>query len=149
DEYHEDCGVGGAGHHMPGVLDVAWGVGEDELPLGGGEVAVGDVDGYPLLPLGPQAVGEQRQVEVIGSPPARRLFDRLQLVLEDLLRVVQQAPDQRRLAVVHRAGRGEPDELHVLEVRHGGHDPLLVRWWWRARAIRNTPPACGPPWQLR
>jgi hypothetical protein len=38
------------------------GVGDDELALGRGEVAVGHVDGDALLALGAQAVGEQREV---------------------------------------------------------------------------------------
>ena len=59
--------VGGrrAGDHVARVLDVPGGVGDDELALGRGEVAVGDVDGDALLALGPQAVGEQRQVGVL------------------------------------------------------------------------------------
>jgi hypothetical protein len=35
----------------------------------------------------------------------------LELVLEDRLRVVQEAADERRLAVVDRAGGREADEL--------------------------------------
>jgi hypothetical protein len=35
----------------------------------------------------------------------------VELVLEDLLRVEQEAPDQRALAVVDRAGGGDPQEL--------------------------------------
>jgi hypothetical protein len=47
--------VGGrcARDHIARVLHVAGGVGDDELPLRCGEVAVGDVDGDALLPLSP------------------------------------------------------------------------------------------------
>jgi hypothetical protein len=43
---------------------VAGRVGQDELATRSGEVAVRDVDRDPLLALGPQAVGEQREVGV-------------------------------------------------------------------------------------
>ena len=79
--------------------------------FGRGEVAVGDVDGDALLALGPQAVGEQREVRVLVAPLARRALDRLELVLEDRLRVVEQPADERRLAVVDGPGGGEPQEL--------------------------------------
>jgi hypothetical protein len=41
----------------------------------------------------------------------RRQLDGLELVLEDRLRVVQQAADERRLPVVDGAGGGESQEL--------------------------------------
>ena len=53
---------------------------------GGREVAVGDVDRDPLLALGAQAVGQQRQVErALAAAALARLRDVLELVLEDLL----------------------------------------------------------------
>ncbi len=82
------------------------------LRVGRGEVAVGDVDGDALLTLGPQAVGEQREVGVVLAAVAADPLDRLDLVLEDRLGVVEQPPDQRALAVVHRAGGGEPENVH-------------------------------------
>jgi hypothetical protein len=69
-------------------------VGEDERALGRGEEAVRDVDRDPLLALRPQAVGDVREVV-------------LALVVEQLLGVEQQAPDQGRLAVVDGARRGD------------------------------------------
>lgn len=54
---------GRTGGHVAGVLLVARGVGDDELALGGGEVAVGDIDGDALLALGLQAVHQQCQVD--------------------------------------------------------------------------------------
>ena len=44
-----------------------------------------------------------------------RLLHVLELVLEDLLGVVEQAADQGRLAVVDRAGGGEADQLGGLD----------------------------------
>jgi hypothetical protein len=52
---------------------VARGVGDDELALGGGEVAVGDIDGDALLALGLQAVDQQRQVD--SSPVVPTFFE--------------------------------------------------------------------------
>jgi hypothetical protein len=98
-------------HHVPRVLGVARGVGDDELPLGRGEVAVGDVDGDALLALGPQAVGEQRQVRVLVAPLARGALDGVELVLEDGLGVVEQPADQRRLAVVDGPRCSEAQQL--------------------------------------
>jgi hypothetical protein len=75
------------------------------------EVAVGDVDRDALLALGPEPVGQERQVRVGVAAALRGLLDVLELVLEDRLRVVEEAADQGRLAVVDGAGGGEADEL--------------------------------------
>ena len=80
--------------------------------LGGREVAVGHVDRDALLALGAQAVGQQRQVErALAAAALAGLRDVLELVLEHLLGVVQQPPDQRALAVVHRARRREAQQV--------------------------------------
>ncbi len=99
-------------------------VGDDELALVGREVAVGDVDGDALLALGHQPVGEQGEVD---APVAERrgALDRLELVLVDGARVVEQPPDERRLAVVDRAHRDEAQELLLLVAREVGLDVLL------------------------
>ena len=86
-------------------------VGDDEAPLRGREVAVGDVDRDALLALGAQAVGQQRQVEEVVAHPLAGLLDVRELVGEHLLGVVEQAPDQRALAVVDRARRGEAQQV--------------------------------------
>ena len=52
DENDGDIGGGGAGGHVARVLLVARGVGDDEFSFGGGEVAIGDVDGDALFALG-------------------------------------------------------------------------------------------------
>ncbi len=128
DQDDRQVGGGGAGHHVAGVLDVPGGVGDDELAPRRREVAVGDVDRDALLPLGPQAVGEQRQVGVFGAAVARGALDRLELVLEDRLGVEQQPPDQGGLAVVDASRRGETQDVH---------------------RFRSSLPACGPPWRPR
>ena len=65
DVHQHDGGVaaGGGGDHVARVLLVARRVGDDELALRRGEVAVGHVDGDALFALGLQAVGQQRQVD--------------------------------------------------------------------------------------
>ena len=67
--YEDDgeVGGGGAGGHVAGVLLVAGGVRDDEFAAGGGEVAVGDVDGDALLAFGAEAVGEEGEIENAGG----------------------------------------------------------------------------------
>ena len=108
---HGDVGGRGAGDHVARVLHVPGRVGELEAAARRDERAVGDVDRDPLLALGAQAVGEQREVDVAVAAPLRGLLDVLELVGEDLLRVVEQPADQRRLAVVDRARGHEPQQL--------------------------------------
>ena len=100
-------------HHVARVLLVPRRVGDDELAQRGGEVAVGDVDRDALFALGDEAVGEERQVEREPAP-LRRALDRRELVGEDRLRVVEQAADQRALAVVD-AARGQEAQHAVVE----------------------------------
>ena len=113
DEDQAEVGGGGTGDHVAGVLNVARGVGDDELAVGGGEVAVGHVDGDALLALGAQAVGQQGQIGVVVTPGHAGCLDGLELVGEDRLRVEQQSTDQGRLSVVDRAGCGEPEKVHL------------------------------------
>ena len=75
-------------------------VGELEAAARRHERAVGDVDRDPLLALGAQTVRQEREVDVAVAAALRRLLDVLELVGEDLLRVVEEPADQRRLAVV-------------------------------------------------
>ena len=91
-------------------------VGDDELALVGGEEAVGDVDGDALLALGGQAVDQQGEVDLaaLGADLLGVGLQRGQLVLEDHLGVVEQAADQGRLAVVHRAAGEEAQQALVL-----------------------------------
>ena len=59
DQHDGEIGRGGAGGHVAGVLFVARRVGDDELALGRGEVAVGYVDGDALFAFGAEAIGEE------------------------------------------------------------------------------------------
>ena len=77
DQQDRDVGRRRAGRHVARVLLVAGRVGEDELAPRGREVAVGDVDRDALFALGPQTVGEQREVDRPGVAVLRRLLDRV------------------------------------------------------------------------
>ena len=94
------------------------------LRRGGREVAVGDIDGDALLALGLQPVGEQREVDLVagrslGGPVG---FEAGELVLVDHLRVVEQATDERRLAVVDAAAGEEPEQILALVLGEVGVD---------------------------
>jgi len=80
----------GAGRHVAGVLLMTGGVGDDELALGGAEVAVGHVNGDALLALGLQAIDQQRQVHVIagGADLLRVAGDGFQMILVDHFGIV-------------------------------------------------------------
>ena len=116
DEDHRDVGRRGAGHHVPRVLLVARRVGDDELATLGGEEPVRDVDRDALLAFGRQSVEQQREVEVATLCADLRRVDleRGQMVLEHEVRLVQEAPDERALAVVDAAARDEPQQALVL-----------------------------------
>ncbi len=111
DQDQRDVRGGGTRDHVARVLNVAGGVGDDELALRRREVAVGHVDRDALLPLGPQAVGEQREVGALETPSSARGLDGAELVLEDRLAVIQQTADEGGLAVVDASGGGDTQQL--------------------------------------
>ena len=124
DQDHGHVGGGGAGDHVAGVLLVPRRVGDDELAPFGGEEPIGHVDGDALLALGLQAIHQQGEVD-LPALGAHRLGVRLQrreLVLEDHFGVVEQPPDQGRLAIVHRPAGDEPEERLGLVARQIGVD---------------------------
>ena len=106
DQHHGSVTARGSRDHVPRVLLMAGGVGDDEFARWRGEVAVGHIDGDALLALGFQSVGEQRQIEPrpgVCSRSARAARQGIELVGQDGAAVIQQAPDQGALAVVHTA----------------------------------------------
>ena len=50
--------------HIARVLFMPRRIGDDELALRRREVAIGDIDGDALFTFGPQAIGEQRQIDM-------------------------------------------------------------------------------------
>ncbi len=112
DEQQHEIGGRTARDHVARVLGVAGGVRDDEPALRGGEVAVGDVDGDALFPLGPEPVGEKRKVHVLIAPRQARALHGLELVLEYLFRVVEETADECGLAVVDRTPSRKTKQLH-------------------------------------
>ena len=100
---------GGAGGHVARVLRVPGRVGEDELAARRLEIAVGDVNGDPLLALGLESVGEEREVDRVAV--AGDAADMLDLIVVERAGLVEQPADQRGLAIVHRADDHQPDQL--------------------------------------
>ena len=122
DEQNGKLRRAGGGHHVARVLLVAGRVGDDELAQRGREIAIRDVDGDALLALGDEAVGQERQVQRRAAL-LRCALDGGKLVGQDRLGVVEQAADQRALAVVD-AARGQEPQHTVLEqvvAFDGGH----------------------------
>ena len=114
DENHRRVRRRRARHHVAGVLDVARGVSQDEGALRGREVAVRHVDRDALLPLRTQTVGQQCEVDGVGSARRARRDHGVERVGQDVLRVVQQAPDEGGLAVVDAA---RDDEAQLFRSR--------------------------------
>ena len=107
----ERLAVRGAGDHVARVLHVARRVGDDELAARRGEVAVGDVDRDALLALGAEAVGEVGEIDLAAAGDVGGAFQRLDLVLHQRLRIVEQPADERGLAVVHGAAGVEAENV--------------------------------------
>ena len=95
---------------------------------GRGEVAVGDVDRDALLALGAQAVGHLREIDLgVGD-----------LVGHEGLGVVEQPPDQRRLAVVDGAGGREAQQIRRLTQKY----PSRLRSSIAASEARSSARVC-------
>src|SRR5471030_2823057 len=117
---------GRTGGHVAGVLLMARGIGDDEFALGGGEVAVSDIDGDSLLTLSLQAVDQQCQVDVFagGADFFRVAGDGFQVIFVDHFGVVQQAPDQGALAVVDVATGQKAQHFLAFVLAQVGEDVL-------------------------
>ena len=90
------------------------------------KIAVGDVDGDPLLALGLEPVDEERKIDRstafgTGAPLVLGAF---QLVLINERRIVEQPADQRALAVVDAAAGEETQESALLLGRDPRRDPF-------------------------
>ena len=132
------------GGHIAGVLLMAGGIGDDELTLGGAEIAVRHVDGDALLALGLQTIHQQRQVDVFtGGADLLRVFGNgFQMVFVDHLRVVQQAPNQGALTIINVAAGEKAQQLFALMLCQVGLDVfadqiVLVRHI--KTLLRNSP----------
>jgi hypothetical protein len=104
---------------------VARRIGDDELPSRCREIAIGDVDGDLLLALGLQPVDQKRKVErpcPSGAREALAVLGRLDLVLEDEMRIVEEPADQRALAVIDAAASEEAQQAAIFLGRDPGLD---------------------------
>ena len=119
----------GSGSHVARVLDVPRTVGDQIAAAPGLQVSPGHVDGDALLALGVQAIEQQR---VVGFPAAGAVAGagarpRRALVVGYAPGVVQQAPDQGALAVVHAAaGDDAQDPRFAIHALHLGRNAHLV-----------------------
>ena len=94
DDNEGQVGGGGPGGHVGGVLDVPGAVGDHELALGRGGIAIGHVNGDALLPLGSQAIGDKGQVKVTHASVSRGLGDCIDLVIKQLSGVDEESADE-------------------------------------------------------
>ena len=78
------------------------------------EKAIGNIDRDLLLAFRLQAVDEQSKIETLALSAEffRIRLERLELIFEDQLRLVEQAADQRRFAVVHAAAGNKAQGIH-------------------------------------
>src|SRR5262245_26004271 len=105
-DHGQVCGAG-TGNHVAGVLFVTGSIRDDELPAHGVEVAVGNVDGDALFPLGLQPIGEQGKVDSFTSTPFVITLGRGDLILKGATSVDKETADKRGLTVVNAACSNE------------------------------------------
>ena len=110
DQKHRQFGRGRAGRHVAGILLVARGVGDNERPPSGREIAIGDVDGDALFALGLQPIEQQGKIDLrsAGAVFAGIALERGQMILENEVLLVEQPAEQGRFAIVDRAAGEEP-----------------------------------------
>ena len=61
--HHRQVTCGSTRRHVSGVLLMARAIGNDELSLVGGEIPIGHINGYALLPFGSQAIHQQGKIQ--------------------------------------------------------------------------------------
>src|SRR5262245_5977703 len=87
-------------------------VGYDKLPPWRCKITVSHVYGNALLALGPQAVGQIRQVNLTGASYVSRALESFELVFHQALGIIKQPPDQRGLPVINRAAGVKAQDLY-------------------------------------
>ena len=65
DQDYGETGGGCASSHVPRILLVSRSIGDYELAPGRCEIAIGDIDRNPLFSLGPQTIGDQREIDAV------------------------------------------------------------------------------------
>ena len=108
DDQHGAVGLRGAGDHVAQELGVAGRVDQHDVACAGAKTNLRGVDGDALVALGLQRIEQERPLEGHAAPGADGL-QHLQLALGQAAGLVQQAADQRRLAVVDMADDDNAD----------------------------------------
>jgi hypothetical protein len=99
--------------HVPGC------VGDDEFSFRRGEIAIRHVNRDALFTFGAQAISEVRQVDHAAARDVGRFFERLDLILHQILGIIKQTADERGLAVINTAASVEAQKFDwVLRVGH-------------------------------
>ncbi len=102
DDQHRAVGLRGAGDHVAQEFGVAGRVDQHHVARAGAESDLGGVDGDALVALGLQRVQKERPFERHAAPGADG-FEHFELALGQAPRLVQEASDQGRLAVIDMA----------------------------------------------
>ena len=103
-------------------------IGDDELPLGRGEIAIRDVDGDALFALRAQPVGEQREVHGARGFIHGGFGDGAELVLVHTFGVVKQAADERGFSVIDAAAGEEAEQVLFFLTPQELVDSAQPRW---------------------
>ena len=104
-----------AGNHVTRILFVSRSVGNDELTVIRGEIAIGHVDSNALLTLRLQTVQQQGIVDVVTgiTHTFAVALQRIQLVFIQFLTIEQQTSDKRGLPIIHRTGSKETKQIFL------------------------------------
>ena len=102
-----------ARRHIARELLVARRVTDDELARGGGEVAIRHINGDPLFAFALEPINEQREVEFAGLGSHRFRVTRCsgKRVFVNHVRVVQESPNERALAIIDRTAGQKSQEF--------------------------------------
>ena len=105
---------------------MAGGVGNNELALGGREVAIRHINGDALLTLSLQTIHQQRQIHFFaGSTGLLGITgDGFHVIFIDHLGVVQQTTNQRAFAVIDIAAGKKAQQLFTFVLGQVGQDVL-------------------------
>ena len=108
-QHDGDIRRGCAGGHVARVLRMAGAIGDDEAAFFRGEISIRHVDGDALLALGGKPVQQQRVIDLftLRTEACAVALECGKLIFEHAADVVQQAADQRALAIVHAAAGDE------------------------------------------
>ena len=81
-------------NHVTSVLNVTWGISDDELSVRSREVAVRYINCNSLLTFGFEAVCKKGEVDVFVTFFLRTGFYGFELILEDTLGIIEKAPNE-------------------------------------------------------